>query len=172
MKVICLLLLALVAGCPADDACGPGDATADGLLLSNTEIEVRYHEMVASANNDCPDPAAPEGVISLTIAGVQVAGSDGITFCVGRPDLLSGGLPLGTGVQVIDVGAESGGCTLTRNPTAATGTATADGICQNGTDPAGFALSVQGQVSVDRDCSGVMDTLRLDLSGTISVAPP
>ena len=173
MKIICtVLLLALAAGCPADDTCGPGDAPGDGMLLSGSGVEVRYHQAIGAVNNDCPDPAAPEGVISLTISMTQVSGADQITLCVGRPDRLTETLTLGTDVEVVDVGGESGGCILSRNTTTpASGTVRADGICENGTDPAGFALEIQGQVSVDRDCSGSVDTLRLDLVGLISVGP-
>ena len=37
-------------------------------------------------------------------------------------------------------------------------------------DPAGFALSVSGTVSVDRLCGGTTDTVSLQLMGDVAVA--
>jgi len=171
-----LLLVSLVAilpACPGDDTCGPGAAAGDGLVLSGSGVEIRYHDLVASANNDCPDPAAPAGVVSLTIAGVQVGGTESITLCVPRPDLLADVRALGTDVQIIDLNATAPECTFVRNTTTPpTGTVTADGLCADGTDPAGFALVVQGTATVDRTCLAGTDTVTLDMAGTVSVATP
>jgi hypothetical protein len=174
--LVALVVVALpfVAGCPGEE-CGIGGAAADGLTLTGSGVDVRYQAMTAGENNDCPDASAPVGVISVTIAGIQVGTSSGITFCVGRPDNLDSSMPLvydGAGVEVVDVNAEHAGCTLRRNPsTPPTGTARATGICDNGVDPAGFALVVDGQVTIDRTCGPTMDTIVLDLAGTIAVMP-
>jgi hypothetical protein len=172
--LLLLAALAVLPACPTDESCGPSDAVGDGLVLAGSGVNIRYHDLHAGANNDCPDAAAPEGVVSLTIAGIQVGGSDGITFCVPRPDLLADPLPLGTGIEIVDIGAAADGCTYVRNTVQAPGgTANAEGICMNGTDPAGFAFVVNGQVSVDRTCNGnPTETLRLDLTGVVSVVSP
>ena len=174
MRALLLISIAvLIPGCPADDACGPGDAVGDGLLLSGGGISLRYHDLVASPNNDCPDASAPEGVVSLTITGLQSGGSDAITFCVPRPDLLGDPQPLGTAVLIIDAGATADSCTYVRNTTVApSGTVNAEGLCEAGTDPAGFALVAAGQISLDRTCGATQDTVRLDLTGVVSVATP
>jgi hypothetical protein len=180
----CLAIAAAVVlpGCPTDNTCGPDEAAADGLVLSGSGIDVRYHMVVAGQNNDCPDPSVSTAdVVSLTVQGLQVGGTIGaITLCIPRPDLLADPMPIintvptdhGASAEVVDVGAETGGCTLSRSQTVEpAGTLYAEGLCDQGADPAGFALVVAGQVSVDRDCGGTIDTLRLDLAGTISVAP-
>jgi hypothetical protein len=175
------LLAVLAAGCPGDDSCGPGDAPGDGLTATGNGVDLRYHAMTATPNNDCPDPAAPEGVISLTITGSQVNGSDAINFCVPRPDQLESDLPLVPNtpghapmtIEVVDINAASGGCTFAFDDAIApTGTAHAEGICTNGTDPAGFALLIAGQVTLERTCGATVDSVRVDISGTISVAGP
>jgi hypothetical protein len=167
------LALGLLAGCPSDESCGPGNAAGDGLTMTASGVEIRYHALTAGANNDCPEAGAPAGVVSLTIGGFQVAGSDAVTLCVPRPDQLAGGLALGAGVQIVDVSAEQGGCTFSRNPqTPPTGTARAEGICEDGVDPAGFALVLDGTVAVDRVCGATNDTLMMTLAGTVSVAGP
>jgi hypothetical protein len=166
-------ILALIPACPGDDTCGPGDAPGDGLVLSGSGVLLRYHMMEASANNDCPDPAAPAGVVSVTLLALQVGGGDAINLCVPRPDRLAEPLVLGADVEVVDVNGAAGGCTFVHNSAQPpTGTMTAEGACANGTDPAGFKLVVAGQVSVDRTCDATTDTLRLDLAGAISVATP
>jgi hypothetical protein len=172
----------VLPGCPTENTCGPGDAPADGLVLSGSGVEVRYHMMTAGLNNDCPDPSvSTEDVVSLTLQGLQVGGTIGaITLCIPRPDLVGDPMPIintvptahGASAEVVDVGAEAGGCTFSRSQTVEpAGTLYAEGLCDGGGNAAGFALVVAGQVSVDRDCSGTIDTLRLDLAGTISVAP-
>src|SRR5689334_3586178 len=87
-------MIALVAGCPADDACGPGDAPGDGLTVTGGGVSLRYHQMTASPNNDCPDPQAPEGVVSLTLTALQTTGGDALVLCVPRPDMLESDLPV------------------------------------------------------------------------------
>jgi hypothetical protein len=178
--LLVIALAVLAAGCPGDDSCGPGDAAGDGLTVTGSGVDLRYHAMVASPNNDCPDLTAPAGVVSLTITATQVNGADSFQLCIPRPDLFTSDLPLtfeqpthGATAEVVDVNAAAGGCTFAQNTaTAPTGSARAEGICENGDDPAGFALLITGQVSVDRTCGPTVDTLRLDVAGTISVAAP
>jgi hypothetical protein len=174
-----IALAVLAAGCPGDDSCGPGDAPGDGLTVTGNGVDLRYHALSATPNNDCPDPAAPEGVVSLTIVGTQVNGADAFNLCVPRPDQLESDLPLVPNTQthapmtieIVDVNAAAGGCTFVfDDATPPTGTAHAEGICADGTDPAGFALLITGQVSLERTCGAQVDVLRVDLAGTVSVA--
>ena len=80
-----LFLLAIsVAACGDDGGttCGPGGAPMDGLTAGNgSDVALVYENLTASANNDCPDPSAPSGVISLTINGSEKGGTGLITFC-------------------------------------------------------------------------------------------
>lgn len=167
--------LALAAGgCPNADQCGPGSAADDGLALSGSGVDVTYQGLAASANNDCPSASAPAGVVSLTIGGTQVGTSYPITLCVSRPDLLdAAGLQLGTDVQVIDLGADlGGGCTLALGTGAASGSVTGAGVCDNGTNAAGFAITIDGTVPMKRTCGTQVDQLDLTLAGTIAVSGP
>ena len=163
-----------LAACPGDDGdgdCGPGAAPPDGLRVFGDGFEARYTMLQAGANNDCPDPNAPAGVISLTIAGIQDGIEPGlITLCVPRPDLFDQATPLGTGALLVDLIASTAGCTIDLTPTPPVGTARASGLCDDGADPAGFALSVSGTVSVDRLCGGTTDTVSLQLMGDVAVA--
>jgi hypothetical protein len=182
---LAITFAATLPACPGDPFCGPGEAAADGLVLSGSGVEVRYHMASAGLNNDCPDPTvSTEDVVSVTISALQVGGGGAINLCVPRPDLL-GETPMpiintvvspgvhGASAEIVDVNATTGGCTLSRSQTVEpSGTLVAEGLCGNGADPAGFALIFAGQVSIDRDCSGTLDTLRLDLAGAISVSPP
>lgn len=174
MKILAVCALALVLpGCPADDACGPAAAAGDGLVVTDGAVELRFHDLAAGANNDCPDPAAPAGVVSLTIAGTQVGGSGAITLCVPRPDLFAEVRGLGTDVRVVDLEADAQECSYHRNTqTAPTGSAHAEGLCADGTDPAGFALVVDGTVALDRTCLASTETVTVTIAGTVSVAGP
>jgi hypothetical protein len=161
---------ASACGCDGGDSCGPGTAAADGLGLAGTGVDVRYAGLVASANNDCPEPGAPAGVVSLTISGTQSGAAFPLTLCIPRPDKL-GTVPaaLGTDVRLVDVEADiGGGCTLSLASTAApTGTVRASGVCGDGTDPAGFALIFDGVVPMKRTCGAAVEVLDLALSGTV-----
>jgi hypothetical protein len=164
-----------LAGCPDGGTCGPGAAAADGLGLAGTGVDVHYQALAASANNDCPEPGAPAGVVSLTIGGTQVGAGFPITLCVPRPDRLDGAaVQLGTDVQVIDLGADAGGgCTLALATTGApSGTVTAAGVCDDGTSAAGFALTFDGIVPMKRTCGTQVDELDLALTGTVAISGP
>jgi len=180
--LLVIALAVLATGCPGDDSCGPGDAPGDGLIVTGNGVDLRYHAMSATPNNDCPDPAAPMGVVSLTITGSQVNGSDAFNICVPRPDQLESDLPLVANtpthapmtIEIVDINAAAGGCTFAFDDTmmAPTGTAHAEGICLDGTDPAGFAVLISGQVNLERTCGASVDSVRVDLAGTFSVAGP
>ncbi|HTJ45433.1 MAG TPA: hypothetical protein VL463_25180 [Kofleriaceae bacterium] len=166
----------MLSCCGSDPVCGPGMAADNGLELAGTGVDVHYKDLHASANNDCPDPSAPSGVISLTIGGSQDGSAFPVTLCIPRPDRLSSGaLALGTDVKIIDLGADIGnGCTLARATTPdPTGTVKASGLCGNGKDPAGFALTFEnGVVPMKRTCGAQVDVLNLALTGTVAVAGP
>lgn len=168
------LALAVPACGNGDDrVCGPGDAPAEAITLTGSELDVRYGGFVAGPNNDCPDPDDPDAPTSLTIVGTQVGTEFPLTLCVRRPDRLADApAQLGAGVVIEDVGADTGGCTLRldRQGAAPTGTLTATGLCDDGADAAGFAMALAGEVSVIRTCGDVSESLRVTLSGRVAVA--
>ena len=136
-----------------------------------------YSAFAGSPNNDCPDPAAPSGVISLTIVGAQSGGPGLLTLCVGRPDLLASQAPaFGPDpgqIHVIDLNGTANNCMLTIDRSQPpSGTATSTGMCGNGSDPAGFALSLDATVRFTRTCGATVDTVSATLSGRAAVAGP
>lgn len=170
------LLVALAGLASCSDPCGPGDAAANGLKVRSPDdsLSVSYSMITAGANNDCPDPAAPDGVISLTIAGTQEGAAAPIVFCVPRPDKLQDGeLNFGTDFQVIDVMAQAGGCNYTLvRPVDATGSASTSGMCENGAGKTGFALKLVGAATLVKKCTGMPDAnVQVSLSGTFAVLP-
>jgi len=74
-------------------------------------------------------------------------------------------------VRVIDLTGTADGCTYDFESTqpAPTGTVTATGVCANGTDPAGFALTIDGTITVKRTCGATVDAVALALAGTVAV---
>jgi hypothetical protein len=174
------LAAAAVLGAPgcSDDACGPDGAPRSGLLASGDMIALDYGELSGLLGNDCPDPAAPEGVISLSIEGRQTDNPAGLlTLCIPRPDLLmEGERTLGTtlssaDVRIIDLQGNANGCSFvldtTRPPT---GAAQATGVCDNGDSPGGFALSFDGAVSLRRTCGATIDVVDVTLRGRVAVS--
>ena len=163
-------------GC--SDACGPDGAPRDGLLASSDLVTLSYGGLSGLVGNDCPDPAAPAGVISLSIEGRQTDDPAGlVTLCIPRPDLLmEGDRALGTtlsnaDVRIIDLRGNANGCSFvldtTRQPT---GAAQATGVCDNGDSPDGFALAVDGAVSLRRTCGATTDTVDVTLRGRVAVS--
>lgn len=80
---------------------------------------------------------------------------------------------LGSDVQVVDFSGDSGGCSCafdaTRPPSAMVAT---KGMCDDGTNKAGFALSLSGALSLTKICSGTASpSVAVQLSGTVAVAP-
>lgn len=161
------------AGCSTEEDCGPGGAPAGDLVVAAEGLTLRYQDLRARANNDCPDPAAPAGVISLTLSVASMAvGAPFITFCVPRPDLLDGARALGTEVQVIDVFGSDASCSYRQlRGSSPSGTVTASGVCSAGRDAAGFALDFAGEVTIERTCGAVKDSLRATLTGKLAVLP-
>jgi len=167
----------LAAGCHTDPTCGIGDAT-DSISLSGGGVTITYDSFTGGANNDCPDPNAPEGVVSITVGAKQTDGTsaDFLTFCIPRIDELAQGGAFGGAtsgdVRFIDVDGTSGSCTISLDATTPpTGTASASGVCANGTDSQGFALTLDGTISVEKNCAGAIQLTTLTLSGTVAILP-
>ena len=172
--------LALVssAAC-SDDDCGPMGAPSSGLVASSVDVTLEYGDLTSLAGNDCPDPNAPAGVVSISIEGSQQNGGAGlITLCIPRPDLLTPGVArtIGTSqsmadVRIFDLGGEADGCTYafdaTRIPT---GRAAGIGVCGNGDSEAGFALDIDGAVSLRRTCGQTIDTVAVTFVGRVAVS--
>lgn len=169
-------LAAALAGC-SDDTCGPGTAPDKGLLVGDQDQMLTFGSLVSSANNDCRDASAPAGVVSLTIGGTQSNGTGLVTLCIPRPDQLAASVPLGgvnaafPAVQIIDLSGTANGCDYaieTARPV--TGTVLGRGVCNNGTDKAGYALVIDGHISVRRTCPTATDTIAVNFNGTVAVA--
>jgi hypothetical protein len=134
-------------------------------------VTLTYGGLAAGANNDCPDPMAPAGVVSLTIESMQTNGTGLLTLCIKRPDKLAAGLALGTDVKVVDITGSGGGCSFLQDTaTPATGTAKSAGECKNGSDAAGFALTLDGTISLSRTCGSTTDKVSATIAGTVAVA--
>lgn len=158
----------LLSGCNGDE-CGPGDAPDTGLIAGDVANKLTYGSLTSGANNDCPDPAAPAGVISLTISGVQTDGTGLLTLCVPRPDQLTAGVTLGTGVKIEDLNGTSNGCTYALEKTRPiNGTAKATGVCDNGAS-GGYALTLDGNISLTKTCPTSNETLAVKFTGTVAV---
>jgi len=179
-RLLFLSIISVAASCsnshhnadaPSSD-CGPGSAAANGIGVTGTGFAFTYQAQMASANNDCPDPAAPQGVVSLTVEGSTADGTGLFTMCIKRPDHLGAtALALGTDVQVVDVTGSAAGCNYGVDPTATpTGSVTATGVCANGTDPAGFALTVTGSIGMRQTCGATVTPLTGALAGTTAVS--
>jgi hypothetical protein len=177
------VLGAACSGCGGGgDHCGPGDAPETGLVASGTAVALRYGALTGGVNNDCPAAGAPSGVISLTIHGTQsdATGATGqLTLCIERPDLLAtqpqalGRDTAGSAVHVVDVAGSASGCSFAIDRTQPiTGTASATGLCGNGGDPAGFALTLDGALTLTRTCGAAVDSLPVALHGRAAVAAP
>ncbi|MBS1124689.1 MAG: hypothetical protein H6Q90_6917, partial [Deltaproteobacteria bacterium] len=108
----------LQTGCPGGETCGPAGAPTT-LVAGTDQITLTYGNLEGGLNNDCPDPAAPEGIISLSIHGTQIDGTGLLTLCVPRPDRLAKeelgfGLNVaGSDIRLIDVTGTANSCTFT-----------------------------------------------------------
>jgi hypothetical protein len=176
LAVVALLLGAI--GCDEDEpiVCGPEDAPASGIFASTPTV-LEFGNLVGGANNDCPGDGAPSGVISLTLQGVQTGGGGGFfTLCIERPDLLAGGAQdlgldrKGSPVHVVDVTASADGCTYELADEPPTGGVSATGLCGNGTDPRGFAITIGGNITLTQTCGAAVQALAVDLSGRVAVS--
>jgi len=168
LSITSSLLLLACEGCGGDE-CGPGAAPDFGLLASSADVTLNYGNLTSGANNDCPDPMAPSGVVSLTINGTQMGAASLLTFCIPRPDQLAGGVQLGSGFRIIDLNGEANGCTFKYEGAPVTGSAQAFGLCDNGKDAAGYSLSIDGFVTLKRTCPTTSDTVSLSLKGEVKV---
>jgi hypothetical protein len=170
LRSLFLSSISLLVAC-GDDVCGPGDAPEFGLVAGNDEVGVVFGNMMAGLNNDCPDPMAPSGVVSMTLQGTQQNGPGLLTLCIGRPDLLaSGEQTFGTAVRIIDLNGEVEGCTLAyESLRPVSGGATSKGLCDDGASSAGFALTVNGALSLRRMCPTMNDTIAVSFDGTVAV---
>jgi hypothetical protein len=178
-RFLLAISLALLVACDDDaQTCGPEAAPAE--LTASGAVELVYGVFEGGLNNDCPDSAAPEGVVSMTIAGKQVGATVNrfFTLCVPRPDRLADGLALGVNqipadpqqIQIIDAQGEADGCTFAFDDTTPpTGTATTTGLCDNGANPAGFALTIDGTYTMQRTCNATIDTVTVTVNGTVAV---
>jgi hypothetical protein len=162
----------LATGCNGDDECGPGSAPASGLTASSADVSLVYGGLSSGANNDCPDPDIPIGeIVSVTIEGSQQDTGSLVVFCLPRPDKLANEtLQLGTGLRIIDFNGEKDGCTYAFEASRpVTGTVSSSGICDNAEDPAGWALTIDGNISLRRTCPAATDTIAVSLTGTVAV---
>lgn len=163
----------LATACGGDD-CGPKGAAEFALTAASAtdQISLVFGDLRSGANNDCPDPAAPSGVVSLTFSGTQMGQTGLITFCVPRPDQLDSGLPLGSGIKLVDLTGADASCTYTLDASQPpTGTGTGHGVCSNGTDPLGFGIVFDGNVTLQRTCGATVDSVHVALSGDVLVKP-
>jgi hypothetical protein len=154
-------------------------ASSTGLAVSSADVTIVYENLTSLAGNDCPDPDAPEGVISISIEGQQVGNPNGLlTLCIPRMDLMvaGSGHTIGTSqsmadVRIFDMSGEHEGCTFafdsTRPPTGNVG---GIGVCDNGDSEAGFALDIDGNVSLRRTCGSTIDSVAVEFKGKIAVA--
>jgi hypothetical protein len=159
------------------DSCGPGDAPDVGLVATGGDATLTFGGLRAGPNGDCPASGAPNGLISLTIDGT---GSDGIiTLCVSRPDLLASqpqALALDVPgsdapARIVDLSGTASGCTFQIDSThPASGTVSSTGLCDNGSDAAGFALVVDAALSLTRTCGATIDSIAVTLRGRVAVS--
>jgi hypothetical protein len=118
-------------------------------------------------------------LISLTILGTSADGGF-ITLCVSRPDRLAT-QPQALAVDIpgsdaearlVDVHGSANSCSFDIDRAQpVTGTISATGLCGNGADAAGFALVVDGALSLIRTCGQTVDTIAVTLRGRVAVDP-
>jgi hypothetical protein len=176
--------LAACSGCDGGSTeCGPAGELDDDIAVAGGDVALAYGNLEAGLNNDCPaEGQIPgEGITSLTIAGTQVGGTGFFTLCVERPDLLNGAQALGPDelgnpVRIVDVSGEANGCTVRFDDTVQpAGTATGSGVCADetgaaGGNEAGFALELDGEITLERTCGATVDSVIVTLSGRVVVA--
>ncbi len=166
LSSISLLLVAC-----GDDVCGPGNAATFGIAASSADVALVFGNITSGLNNDCPDPDAPAGIVSMTLQGTQQNGPGLLTLCIGRPDLLATQpLTFGTSVRIIDLNGEVEDCTYSFDSTRPVlGDATATGLCDNGANAAGYALTVDAALSMRRMCPAMNDTIAVTFEGTSAI---
>lgn len=130
---------------------------------------------MARAGNDCPAPGVdPSVVVSLTVSGTQMGGTGLINFCIPRPDQMNqADISLGTDVKLDTIDGSDAACSYALDKShIPTGKVHADGVCSDGTDPAGFALTFDGFVGLTQTCGSTAPvSVSVRLSGTVAVTP-
>jgi hypothetical protein len=168
-------------GCgPGAQTCGPAGAPASGLQATGGTVALTYGQFTGRPNNDCPVSGTPNGVVSLTITGMQtdVGGGGFATLCVGRPDQLADqplsiGLDATAAVRVFEIHGQASGCTFSIDSShPPTGTASTSGMCDNGKNAAGFALELDATLTLTRTCGSTVDAVPVMLHGRVAVAGP
>jgi hypothetical protein len=174
LSAISSLALALAAPACSDTAsCGSPGSAEFGLAVSSDQLSLIYGGLRSGANNDCPDPAAPAGIVSLTVTGSQMGGTGLITLCIPRPDQLSTTGALGTSVKIVDLtGTDTAACTYAYDSFhPPTGTVHGVGVCANGSDKSGFGLVFDGFLGLKRTCAGTTDSVSVGITGDVAVTP-
>ena len=180
-SIVLVAVVAAATGC-SDNSCGPGGAPDSGIIASSDMVTLTYGHLAGSLNNDCPAADAPSGVVSMTIIGHQadsvLSNTTGLlTLCIARPDLLAKqaqglGVDAGAPVQVVDLSGDANSCSFAIDKTQpATGNATSSGLCGNGSDAAGFAIELDGSLTLTRTCGATSDSLQVTLHGKVAVTP-
>ena len=100
-----------------------------------------------------------------------VGGQRVATLGIGRPDLLAEQeQAFGSGVRIIDLEGEVDGCTLEYDSSRPVlGGASATGLCDNGGGEVGYALTVDGNLSLRRTCTTMTDTIAVSFDGTAAI---
>lgn len=166
-SIAVVALLPVVAGGCGDDSCGPGGAPSSGLIAGDVDNKLTFGNLASGANHDCPTEPTVE---PLTISGSQTDGTGLVTLCISRPDRLMAGAQLGTDVHVIDLNGTFNMCDYVFESTRPiSGTVTGTGVCNNGLDPAGYALTFDAHISLRRTCATTTDTIAVNFYGTVAV---
>lgn len=167
-------ILVLAAACGDDAVCGPGEAPAVGLSIDTGDSVLTYGNGTSSPNNDCPTDGSPT---SLTVDVFQVTPAPtqdrALVLCLPRPDAIADAaldIADDTLVQVIDVFADEDDCLISIDRArAVSGTARFTGFCENGTDPAGYALEIDAVIPATRTCAGSDEAIDLTVSGEVAL---
>jgi hypothetical protein len=171
-------------GC-GGNSCGAMGAPTYGLTASGsgaqgTTIALTFGALQSSANNDCPAPNAPHGVVSLTIEATEMgSGSGNFQLCIPRPDELETqpqalGATGGSDAQFQGLFAADATCSYMLDTTMTpSGTIKAEHECNDGTNKAGFALEIDGTLPVIQTCTslGTTTSVSVTLAGTTAVVP-
>lgn len=168
--LISSLLVILPTACDGDEVCGPeaGLATTVSAAVGNQTLT--YEDWRASPNNDCGETGGP---VSLTLEATQVGTNRGFTLCFPRPDKLSGLIDLTSTdlIQVIDVFADlEPDCLVSLDRTkSSSGSIDFSGVCSDGTDPAGFGMTMQLNIPVTLTCGADITETAMVISAPVAV---
>ena len=170
--VIVTVIIVAACGGGSGGVCGPDIATGVITASDPDETVSLVYDNFTAAPGLCDDPAAPAGVVSLSIRGRHENGGE-FAFCIPRPDRLEETGRVGGGeLELLSTDASTQGCTFELSPGAGGfGGAEVGGFCGGGLDPAGFRFTSSIQTSVRRDCVGTVTTLTMVFIGTVEVVP-